>query len=559
MASSRDNTQAPASSEEHAEVECKFLVPNPVLLANLPDMLVGMDLRISNATRQTLRDTYLDTADWWLYRAGLACRLRRVDDSASLEFKTVAPVRNGLAKRTEFREALPSAPDGPITELPGKRLRSWLAPLMPTSQFEAKIELAQTRALYQAVSPEDMRVDVSGDLVRLGDGKEFAEIEIELVDGTPEMLAAFGREFADRFGLRVAASSKFETGLQTAGTRLPRSAASADLALHPADRFVDAAYKVLRREFNTLLWNEPGTRLGLDTEYLHDMRVAARRMRAALRVFRDALPPRRLSGLKRELKWLGAALGRVRDLDVSLLNLETLREQIGPRYRDSLKRYQEELAVRREKARTALIESLDTKRFSEFVERCRRFFAAGPPASPGTPLAAQPALAAAPQLIRRQMKRVRKGGRALSHASSDADLHALRIRCKRLRYAGEFFTDLYGPAAARYALRVREVQTILGDHQDAVVAQGLLDEFARTIRAPRNELSALHLAFGQLIGLEARRAAEKRSEFFAAWKKFARRKVRRPFLKRLAKRNPSAPPATPESKPRNTPRSGNQT
>jgi len=173
------------------------------------------------------------------------------------------------------------------------------------------------------------------------------------------------------------------------------------------------------------------------------------------------------------------------------------------------------------------------------VERLQVVLRAGPPRKPRSSPAARPIAAVAPDLIRRLAKRVRKDGRALSKMSEDAALHALRIRCKRFRYACEFFAELYGKPAATFILRVKKLQTLLGEHQDAVVAQGMLDEFARTVRAPRAEGRSLALAFGQLIAHEIRRAARTRRRFFFAWKKFDRKKTRRPLkaaLDRVASR-----------------------
>jgi len=520
--------EADAVPESEPEIEYKFTAPNPDLLAHLPDLLLAMDARVGPPERRNVRDVYLDTPDWWFYRGGLACRIRRENGDAALEFKTLAPIREGIAVREEFRESLPAMPEQEIKELPGTRLRAWVAPLMLDPCVEAKGALEQSRAIYRVASGDGLLMDVSADRVRTAGGR-FGQIEMELVEGDREALAAFAKDFGDRYGLPAERLSKFRQAVRAFGNLTPEAPRDEDAPLLPRDRFVDAAYKILSREWARLLWNEPGARLGLDAEYLHDMRVATRRMRAALRVFRDALPPRRLQWLKRNLQWLGRALGAVRDLDVSLLGYGEMSARIPERYRAGLKRYREELEKRRAKARTAMIRTLNTRRFHHFAARVGAFLKAGPPRKPRRSPAGRPIATVAPGLIRRLMKRVRKEGRSLDERSEDGELHALRIRCKRLRYACEFFAELYGKPAQTFVRRVKRLQTILGEHQDAVLAQQTLDTFARTVRAPRAEAHSASLAAGQLIAHEIRRAARTRRRFVSAWKKYDRKRTGRPL------------------------------
>ena len=127
------------------------------------------------------------------------------------------------------------------------------------------------------------------------------------------------------------------------------------------------------------------------------------------------------------------------------------------------------------------------------------------------------------------MKRVLKSGRGAGASSTDAELHRLRIRCKRLRYACEFLSDLYGPPVKKFAMRVKALQDILGAHQDAVVAQRTLAKFTERISAGESEARDLYGAVGQLMAVQARRTAECRAEFKDAWERFDRVKVRAPL------------------------------
>jgi len=523
---------------EHREIELRFSAVDPGALADLPAMLAGLGLHVRSPVVEVVRDVYLDTGDWWFFRAGIGCRLRTTGEKTVLTLKALAPDNDGMS-RLEFEEELATPPDPSSGRLPGERLKSWLAPLMPGRPVQVKLRLDQTRRVYDVTSSDGLCARVYADHVRVNEGPQFAEIELELDSGHARQLQALGEELGAKYGLASETLSKFEHGLQIAQVSAPALVEGDDLALRPEDRFVDAAYRVLRRHFGRFRWNEPGTRMGLDPEYLHDMRVATRRMRAALRVFRDALPARRAGALKRDLQWVARALGRVRDLDVYLLRSARESSGVTPDCRSALHAYQALLRARREHARTAMLRMLDTRRFAALVERFRRFLEAGAPKFPSARLAGQPVLFVASRLVKRHLKKLLREGRRLDAASTDEDLHAMRIRCKRMRYICEFFSDLYHGPAQKFARRVTELQDVLGDHQDAVVAQAMLKDLAASAHARRDRLRELHLAMGQMMALHAQHAREQRAAFFAQWQAFDRKRVRRVLLKQIRKTVPS--------------------
>jgi CHAD domain-containing protein len=298
---------------------------------------------------------------------------------------------------------------------------------------------------------------------------------------------------------------------------------------------VDAVYRVLRRQFERMLWNEPGTRLGLDPEHLHDMRVATRRMRAALRVFRKALPPRRVAGLRRDLKWIGGALGAVRDLDVYIMHLQDMIRRISPPLQPAMEPYLKRLRSRRERARRSMLATLQSRRYAAFVARLSRYLDAGSPAGPSAPGAGEIVTTEARRVILKSLKRVLNDGRAIKKDSADSQLHRLRIRCKRLRYACEFFSDVYGRGASAFAQRVTRIQDLLGDHQDAVVARSMLSEAIAHGPAPRRKARELYAGIGELMALHTQRAARDRRAFAKTWQRFDRKKVRKPLEQRLDK------------------------
>lgn len=314
-----------------------------------------------------------------------------------------------------------------------------------------------------------------------------------------------------------------------------------ELTLNPEDRFVDAAYRVLRRHFRRMLWNEPGTREGTDPTALHDMRVSARRLRAALGVFREELPASRVKTAQARLRRLGRTLGAVRDLDVQMARLDGDAQAFPEPLGEALNVYRAYLAARRERARGALLKTLSSRGLAGFVERFGRWLDKGPPKH-ATAAGREKAASAGARIVRRRLKKVLKAGRLLTPESLDAELHAERIRCKRLRYACEFFADLLGPEAQEFTARVVEIQDVLGEQHDAVVSGLVLGEVGRELHVPARLRRQTFMMLGHRMAQAAANARVARARFLKMWKRFDRRKTRKALtatLKRLAKDPPA--------------------
>jgi CHAD domain-containing protein len=244
---------------------------------------------------------------------------------------------------------------------------------------------------------------------------------------------------------------------------------------------VELALGVLREQFGRMLAHDPGTRLGQDPEELHDMRVAVRRMRAALKIFREVLPPRvvRLSG---PLSWIGGVLGPVRDLDVQQSRLDLWCATVDPGEREALEALSSLLARRHAAARRRMLRALDTARYRRLVERISRELAR----EPGRKGARRrPAALEAPPIVRRRYRSAHKQGRRVEPDGPPEPYHRLRIRCKALRYALEFHAALWGDPARRMIRAVVALQDLLGEHQDAVVAAADLRALALRAGLPR--------------------------------------------------------------------------
>ncbi len=266
-----------------------------------------------------------------------------------------------------------------------------------------------------------------------------------------------------------------------------------------------------------LLANDAGVRSGEDPEAVHQARVATRRLRSDLRTWRTVLDPVWAEELRDELGWLAASLGAVRDADVLLGRVRAAAGGVTPEDLPALEAILERLEDRRADARATLLERMRSDRYTRLlallVDHVR--------APRTTEDAHRPASAIAPLVMSVPFRRARTAFAGLGPDASDGALHAARIRVKRVRYAAESLVPVYGKRARRFAARAERLQSILGAHQDAVVAIAWLREVAAGIGQARPAFVA-----GELALLERGEARAARSAWPAAWEELSRKRGR---------------------------------
>jgi CHAD domain-containing protein len=245
----------------------------------------------------------------------------------------------------------------------------------------------------------------------------------------------------------------------------------------------ELAFAVVRRQLAVVRDKEPGTRLGEDPEELHDMRVATRRLRAALSLFAAVLPAR-AQALREELGWMGRLLGAVRDLDVQQEGLAEMAHasagwaSVGPGApeHDPLGELSTLLDREWKSARADMLRGLDSVRWERLCRGLVAMVQQGP--ARRSVASRAPAVVGLPDLVLARHDAVAKAAKRARRTGEVTDFHRLRIRSKRLRYALEFGSEVYAGHTARYVRELTAVQDELGLMQDAEVASLRLAELA---------------------------------------------------------------------------------
>ena len=306
----------------------------------------------------------------------------------------------------------------------------------------------------------------------------------------------------------------------------------------PDEPMSEAGRKVLYLHFTRMLANEASTRLGADIEGLHDMRVSARRMRAAFQLYEPYFDKKALDSMVRRLRRAGRALGAVRDLDVLLAGAQGYEAKLPDEQKGGLEQLFSVWRARREVARRVMLEMLDGRGYRELRADCEAFLTtpgAGVPArgpEPGEPYEVRHVL---PGLIFDRYGAVRAYETFLPDAPLDT-YHALRIDCKRFRYAMEFSRDVLGPQTSALIKQAVAMQDHLGAMQDARVAEGLLIEFIAQERAKaRRKNPSLALdGVESYLALQRSTQADLLARFPEAWAQLIGSDYRQALAKVLA-------------------------
>jgi CHAD domain-containing protein len=516
---------------------------------------------------QHLHAVYVDTPDLRLARNGLTLRHRseRLPSRAPGEWTLKLPepsTEPGLSRRElNWPGRLGPVPAEVSGLLRGYRRTADLGPV-------ARLVTHRRRTILAGRAGEPL-LEIDDDVVSVMDGRRlaarFREVEVEVVGAaSAALLDGVVARLGEAGAVRGDGHPKLVRAL---GLRAREAPDVVPVAVGRAASIGEAVRAAIAQGYLRLLAHDLGVRLDEDPEDVHQARVATRRLRSDLRTFRAFLPGDWAQETRGELGWLAEALGRARDADVLLARLHREVESLDSRDAAAAGALIASLIASRDRARDHLVEVMASDRYGELLDRlvaaarelpsmkqpadagpadavlsdaasavaaATRDVARGSAGQPqlavevtnapvGEPPAADrdaPARRLAPSVVNGPWRHVARAVAALGPEPTDEALHEVRIRAKRLRYACEAVAGVIGKPAIDLARAAADLQGVLGDFHDAIVAE----EWLRA--ATETATSAPALAAGQVIARERDEAARCRGVWPASWKRLDRKKLR---------------------------------
>lgn len=467
--------------------------------------------QVDGSTRLLL--TFFDSFDWRLHAAGL--RLLQVATPQG----TVLRLKDAAGSEVVDAIEIVDEPAWPA-DFPASDLQKKVADLL-----EMRVLLPVVRVHCEVtelgVLNEDAKTVVRLQMLCLNcDSAEVREprtlwprLRLVAVKGYEDELTALAARLADEWEWPRAPDCLFDEAVAAVGREPGDYSSKLDVPLRPGTMAVDALRKVMRHLLDTLERNIAGTRADLDSEFLHDLRVATRRTRSALSQVKHVLPDDVVADFRQRFAWLGQLTGPTRDLDVFLLELPRYRASLPTAMAGDLDVLANHLRTAQQAAQQKLRRELGAAPMRALLHDWRAVLEADElPGEPGW-FADLPVERVAGQRIWRMYKKVLKDGRAVVAGGHAEDMHALRKDCKKLRYLIEFFRGLYPAPALKGIIRtLKDLLDNLGEFQDLEVQADTLRGFAREIADDEGESLPTVLAIGALVAdlLRHQQAARER-------------------------------------------------
>jgi len=489
----------------------EFQIPEGVTLKQLKASLADI-YGLKEEPKRRLERTFLESFDWRVYQAGGVMEL--IVDGG----RRVLVWHRRKNGETLHRLPVEKVP-GLVQELPAGPFRDELAPVLEMRALLPLVRLKNKQQTLRVLGEEEktvVRLELESGHYVSTDGKRGGDLPTRL-----RLVPVRGYDADyDRVAhaleplLQKADASLFEIALQAIG-RVPGDYSSKlNYKLKPAERSDRAAKEILQGLLHTLEANIDGTRRNLDSEFLHDLRVATRRTRSALSQIKGVFPPQEVERFKEEFRWLGQVTGPTRDMDVYLLALDDYKRELPPMMREALEPLRGFLERHQAKEQQALTRHFNSIRFRNLLKEWHAFLEAPVREQAEAANAARPVREVADERIWKMYRRVLKEGRAIGDDSPAEDLHELRKSCKKLRYLLEFFQSLYPRKRVRALVKVLKVLLDnLGNFQDLEVQAHSLQDLAAQAAKEQKIGTDTMLAMGALIGGLTERQQDARDHF----------------------------------------------
>jgi CHAD domain-containing protein len=483
-----------------SDIAQEYLIPDGTSSQHIKD-LIQARRNFTEEPAQEVTKRFLDSFDWSVYLAG-----------ASVEERL-----NGGRRRLLWHDLRADSPPcvqtieqepGFAWDLPEGPVRKRIEPVLGIRRLLPLLEVrgsVQTLRLLNSDDKTVVRLLLEDnrflDPVRGREGPLAVRLRLLPVRGYEEYLREIAQMLDQDLGLEPAHTTVLPEALAAAGRRPGDYSSKLDYHLDPDQRADMSAKEILLGLLDTLEANIEGARANLDSEFLHDLRVATRRTRSALTQIRNVFAPELVEDYKKRFAWLQQITGPVRDLDVYLLDFDDYQQSLPAPLQPHLEPLRDFLRGHYGSTHKKMVRALGSAKLKSMLKSWRAFLEAPVPERSAVPNAMRPTKEVADARIWSMYRRVRKAGRAINSGSPAEELHELRKSCKKLRYLLEFFSSLYPKKKVGALVKMLKVLLDnLGKFQDLAVQADHLRAMAQQMREEDHAETDTLLATGVLVG-----------------------------------------------------------
>jgi len=486
------------------------------------------EVGIQTISRRPFCKTYYDSFDWRLYSNDITCEFNQSKTASSL---TLRSIKNGLVTADSELKKVPSF----CKEFGPGLMRDILAPLLemrallPVCTFDCCI-------YHLNVTNKDKKI-----ILRLviEEYNQFNNrVLLQPVKGYDKAAKHIVKILTATLGITAADSPILLTALQSQGRKPKDYSSKLNINLDPGMRSDIAGKYIYSHLLKAIKANQQGTIANIDSEFLHDFRVAVRRTRAGLSQIKGILPADISAYYVGFFSWLGQITGPTRDLDVYLLNFEHYKNSLPASIREDIKPLYDFLLAKQQKARKELAKKLQSPKYLSTLAEWEQYLKEPSFTKPLEQNARLTIKELADRRIWKVFTRVLEEGDAITDLSPSEALHDLRKTCKKLRYLMEFFQSLYPEQQIKGLIKsLKGLQEVLGDFQDYAVQEQSLKLFSEEMMA-LNIPANTFLAIGVLVqDLDARKCCA-RKDFASCFEDFKQEQNRSDFKSLFAPSKP---------------------
>jgi CHAD domain-containing protein len=414
-----------------------------------------------------------------------------------------------------------------IWDFPAGKLKQQLVPIIKMRALLKLVEVHCRSTTYRILNRDEKTVTrLAYEEILPSRNKDAptlaAHLWLKPVKGYPK----YSQNLAKRFGEAGYTISKKEDiyfkALEVVDKKPGSYSAKLNIQLDPGMRSDDAAKVILRFLLQVIRINEVSIEKDLDTEFLHDFRVAIRRTRSALGQIKNVFPMGTTNRFKKDFAFVGKLSNQLRDLDVYLLKEDTYKAMLPPVLRNDIDPLFKYLRQERAKALQNVVRGLKSKKYVKILQAWGAFLSKPRQDSATASNAELLIIDLARNRIYKKYRSVVKAGNLILDNTNDEKLHALRIQCKKLRYLLEFFTTLFPRKRISVLIeQLKKLQDNLGDFNDLCVQEEYLLNITQKLPTTHQQKKKTLVAIGSLIGTLDRERQTVKDAFAKTFTDFA--------------------------------------